>query len=336
MTSAMQQPLSDPAVIAARERGLARLKALFGGEQTGEASWLNGISCYTEDDGPEWESWLERSLSFLSEAAGQSLDERVFRPLCINYNPHGVHFVDQLLGADVFQLEDGSWQAHPLATPVGQLRAPELEELASWQQMQAFARAFLARDVPGVIFGLPTIASVLNIAVNLYGQEILAALYEQPEAARRDLDTINAVLRQLHAWYREQIPPAQLQCIIPDGRCQPEGFGQLCGCTTQLVSRQTYHQFIAPLDDALLRDYPQGGMIHLCGKHTQHIPTWRELDSFRAFQLNDRAAEDLETYFQGLREDQILYVNPCAGMPVERILEITAGRRVVIVGLPPE
>lgn len=55
------------------------------------------------------------------------------------------------------------------------------------------------------------------------------------------------------------------------------------------------------------------------------------MGSLRAVQLNDAAAEDLEAYFHGLREDQVLYVNPCDGMPVERILEITGAKRLVLV-----
>ena len=72
-------------------------------------------------------------------------------------------------------------------------------------------------------------------------------------------------------------------------------------------------------------------MIHLCGTHTQHIPAWNERTSLRALQLNDRAAEDLEIYYRELRDDVVFYVNPCEGMPVERIVEITGAQRVVIV-----
>jgi hypothetical protein len=50
----------------------------------------------------------------------------------------------------------------------------------------------------------------------------------------------------------------------------------------------------------------------------------------RAVQVNDRATEDLERYFQGLRPDQYLYVGPTESMPVARILEITGGERVVL------
>ena len=123
----------------------------------------------------------------------------------------------------------------------------------------------------------------------------------------------------------------QLQPVIAAERCQPRGFGQLCGCTTHLVSGEVYREMLAPLDDELLSVYPNGGMIHLCGAHTQHIGVWREMQSVRALQLNDRASEDLEIYFNELRDDQVIYLNPTATMTVERAMKITGGNRLVIV-----
>jgi hypothetical protein len=55
------------------------------------------------------------------------------------------------------------------------------------------------------------------------------------------------------------------------------------------------------------------------------------MPSLRALQLNDRAAEDLAAYHRHMRDDVVFYVNPCDGMPVERILQITGGRRLVLV-----
>jgi len=322
--------LNDQSLIEAREAHFKRMKSLFAGETLEHVFVLQGIQRYTEDDSPDWEKWLDESLDALAEQAEASGDSNVFRPLIINYNPHGVHFIDYLFGADVFQIENGGWQARYLETPIGKLKRPNLEANDSWQAMMAFTRAFLERDVPAVLFGLPTIASVLNIAVNLYGQKILEAMLIEPKAARHDLKVINDVLCDIHRWYLQNIPLEQLQCIIPAGRCQPPGFGQLCGCTTHLLSPDQYREFIAPLDDELLSLYPHGGMIHLCGAHTQHIPVWREMKSLRTAQMNDAAAEDLESYFNELRDDQILYVNPCEGMPVERIVAITGGRRLVL------
>lgn len=86
----------------------------------------------------------------------------------------------------------------------------------------------------------------------------------------------------------------------------------------------------APLDDELLSLWPRGGMIHLCGAHTQHIPAWREMKSLRAVQLNDRAAEDYEVYFRQLRDDQIIYLHPTLTMSVERAMAISGGERLVL------
>ena len=55
------------------------------------------------------------------------------------------------------------------------------------------------------------------------------------------------------------------------------------------------------------------------------------MQSLRVLQLNDRATEDLARYLNELREDQLFYVNPCEATPIERIIGITGGRRVVIV-----
>ncbi len=89
-------------------------------------------------------------------------------------------------------------------------------------------------------------------------------------------------------------------------------------------------------DGELLALYPEGGMIYLCGSHARFAPIWRAMPSVRSLQLNDRAAEDLAAYFEGLREDQVLYVMPTARMTVEEILRITGGQRLVLQCALPE
>ena len=55
------------------------------------------------------------------------------------------------------------------------------------------------------------------------------------------------------------------------------------------------------------------------------------MENLKRVQLNDRAAEELELYVQGLRRDQVIYLNPCEGMPAERALEIAAGHKMVVI-----
>lgn len=209
---------------------------------------------------------------------------------------------------------------------------PDLEKDETWNLARRAAKAFLDADVKVPLFGTPTLSSALNIMINLYGEEALVAMLEDEEAAEHDLKVINDLIRTLHRWYRENIPAAQLQPVISWERTQPSGYGQLCGCTSHLLSGRLYGEMIAPLDDALLGDYPHGGMIHLCGVHAQHIECFREMKHLRALQLNDRAAHDLKLYLDGLRKDQIVYLYPCEGMTAEEAVRISGGKRLILIG----
>jgi len=323
--------LNDAQLLEVRHAHLERLSAVFAGETLRRAFVLHGIPQLTQEAPLDWETWLDEALDALAREAERAHDPMVFRPLVVSWDPRGVHFIDHLFRAETFQLENGGWQARCLDTPIGELRRPDPAGNETWRQVRAFTRAFLQRQVAGVFLGMPTLSSALNIAVNLYGQRILEAMALEPEAARHDMRVINDCICELHRWYLDIVPDDQRQCVAAPGRCQPPGFGQLCGCTCQLLSPALYDEFILPLDDEVLSLHPHGGMIHLCGVHTQHIPAWRAMGSLRAVQMNDRAADDLELYFNGLREDQVLYVNAYRDMPVRRALEITGGERTVIV-----
>ncbi len=273
---------------------------------------------------------VDEALEELAELAEALRDPDVFRPLCVDAGLHGVHFVDKLFGAEVYELDGrtGNWQARCLKTPVGGLRRPDMARHPTWSAARQFAVAFVAAGVSVPVLMLPTISSALNVGLNLYGEELLVAMLADPEAAKHDLEVINSVLLEIHGWYRAHVPSHLLHQVCCGGRYQPPGCGQICGCSTQLVSAEQYREFIAPLDDAVLSLYPNGGMIHLCGSHMQHAGTWRDMTSLRAIQVNDRAAMDLELY---LREtpDKIYYVNPCEGMPADRIKEMCRGFKIV-------
>ena len=227
---------------------------------------------------------------------------------------------------------DGLWYNRYLKGKVGELRQPDLESDETWRLARAYAQAFLDSGTTVPLLGLPTIASALNIAVNLYGEEILVAMMTEPEAAAHDLGIINDVLMRIHRWYLAHIPPDRMQPVISWARTQLPGYGQICGCSTQLVSPALYEEFILPLDDALLGVYPHGGMIHLCGAHEHLLPLFARMKHLKSVQLNDRAAEGLEQYVTQLRKDQVIYLNPCAGMPLEKALPILKGKKAVICG----
>ncbi|MBO5778169.1 MAG: hypothetical protein J6R82_01235 [Clostridia bacterium] len=328
----MMNPLNDPVLIAKRDHWFAIQESLYQGNyQEPRAFVIDGVlSVGKNDPYLEPEKWVDECLADIAEhKASAILSDFKFRPVCVEYGIYGVHYVDKILGANVY-FKDGQWYNDYLTTPIGELEMPDLDHNETFQLSVRAAKRFAEVGGEFPLFGLPTIASALNIAVNLYGQEILMEMLMDPENARKDLETINQVLIKIHETFREILPQRQLQPVVSWERTQPPGYGQICGCTTQLVSADLYREMIADLDAEVLRVYENGGMIHLCGSHAQHIPTFRAMPELRSVQLHDRAAEDLQLYFQGLREDQLIFLMPCKGMTIEKAMSITGGKRLVI------
>lgn len=338
--------LSETARLDALAYHAGRLDDLFAGKRLDSPFYLAGIAAMSGMHGaeppvsPETDpaGWVRASLEWLAGQVERACDRRVFRPMSMEHWFRGVHFVDAVLGATVkptSQEGAGGWWVEHLASPIGTLRSPDLENNVTWKKAQTLARAMAATPAPGVFLAPQVFASPLNIAVNLYGEEFLVALALEPDAVRRDLRVITDTIRTMTGWFLETLPPDRYQPICVGGRFQPRGMGQICGCTTQLLSAEQYREFIAGLDAEVLGSYPRrAGMIHLCGAHAQHIPVWREMKELRAVQINDRAAEDFELYFQGLRDDQVIYLNPTPTMTVEKALTISGRRRVVLVAEP--
>lgn len=329
--------LNRPDLIARRDLWYERLQNVF---DSNPAPWnqqyafgIMGIwGTGSHDPFKEPELWMESCLENLAERYEVIENDIYFRPLCINLDVFYVtHYIDKMFEAEVFY-QDDQWYSRYLTTPIGQLKMPDLEHNELWTLTKRAINAFLEADVALPLLSLPAIASPLNVAVNLYGGEILMELLSDPDNAMKDLEVITDLQCQLHTLCRNMVPPKQLQSTCCDGRAQPPEFGQLCGCTTQLLSGPLYEELIAPLDDRLLSVYPNGGMIHLCGSHTQHIEAFRNMKSLRSIQINDRASQDLQAYFDGLRDDQIIYFCPCDEVTLEQAMEITNGHRLVIVG----
>lgn len=324
----------DNGVLASiNQKHYKRLEGLFNGHTPKHPFCLSGISVSTSDPDIEPDEWFAASILALSKQVSDACDELIFRPMSICYNPRGVHFVDDLFGAEVFLHSfSQQWQVRPFQRAVGTLQRPDLETNIAWSKVRDVARLFSLYDPPNVFFELPTLSSALNIAVNLYGEEILVAMLTNPDAAHHDLRVINDVIKELHTWFIQHLPADRFQLIATSGRFQPSGHGQICGCTTQLVSQELYDEFVASLDSEVLSLYPGGGLIHLCGAHTHHIPIWSSRNEVKCIQLNDRAALDLGIFFRELRNDQILYVNYFDDMPLDKVLDITGGKRLVLAG----
>ena len=110
------QILTDPELVAMRRAWEQRLKELSNGP-----IYLQGMARAGKTDMYEnAEQRVQEAIDDLAKEVELLRDREVFRPLSVRAALHGVHFVDKILGANVFELdgETGNWQTKYLTSPV--------------------------------------------------------------------------------------------------------------------------------------------------------------------------------------------------------------------------
>ncbi len=275
-------------------------------------------------------AWLDDVLDDMAaNAPAVAADPITFRPLVIHLDPLGVHFIDALLGANVYFHEGQVWVSE-LPGDIADLRLPDLACSTVMQQAIRLAEMAVEVGQGRLLIGMPVLSCAINIGINVFGQRLLEALVFSPDVAHHALGVINDVIVACMRTFCEVIPAQVRRTSVATSRYAPPGYGLIDGCATHVVSKKHYGEFFAPLDEAVLSTFPYGGMIHLCGAHAQHIATWKAMGAVRSLQLNDRAVDDLERYVAGLRPDQLLYVGPTETWPVQRIMDVTQGRRLAL------
>lgn len=337
-------PWLTPPIQTVQARHANRLARLYAGEISnppmticgpwcGKSHGLHGINEIDMLEQPE--AWLADVLTDMAAKANLAGDEVNYRPLAIDIDPLGVHFIDALLGIPT-RFHAGQVWAEQFQGDLDELGMPDLDRCPILHKALRLA-AMAAELSAGRLLVTNTVTSCpINIGMNLFGGRLLEALVARPGAARRVLRIITDVIVAVIGEFRKVIPDLIRRASVVSDRCAPPGYGYVDGCATQLISAGHYQEFFAALDEEVLLANPNGGMIHLCGACGQHIPTWRAMRALKSVQLNDRAADDLELYLAGLRADQILYVAPTRRYPARHIMELTAGRAVVLQCPLPE
>lgn len=334
-------PWLTPEIAAAQARHRARVEALWRGETPAEVIAIAGKTLGSShglagrnsiDMLADPDAWLADVFDAMADYADTFADPVTFRPMIVELDPLGVHFVDAVLGADVGLVGTQYW-SEQLPYDLDELQPPDLGRSPVLQAAVRLCEKAVAAAWRGggdIFVATPVLSCGINIAINVFGERFLEALIDRPASARHVLRVINDVIAGCTRAIQAAIPAALRRNSVAENRFAPAGIGQVDGCATQLVSKRVYDSLFRDLDAEVLRLSPGGGLMHLCGTHAQHIPTWSAMSELRAIQLNDRATDDLPLYLAGLRVDQLLYVAPTANTPIERIIEITRGRRLVL------
>ena len=309
-----------------------RIRDAFAGRPSREPIFLAGLPAHEEEDMlSDFSKVKDRALADIENIL-PALGKNTFYSPVAEIWPFGVHYLDALFGCKVFY-RSGTIFAEKLSCGPGGLKRPDLGRSDVFLRSYELAK-FLLDSVPSDIkISTPVLSSPLNIAMNLFGGEFLVALMEKRNEAISALEKITGTIVELHRVFGMLGPRVRHYAV--SSRYTPDGFGHICGCSTHLVSGKTYAEEIAAFDEQVLSVYPQGGTIHLCGKHLQHVDIFKKMKKLRGVQINDAAADDFSGYLDGLREDQVIYVAPTPSEPVQKILEMGKGRRVIIQGVHP-
>ena len=329
--------LNDPELIRIRDDYFRWMQDVYDGCNEGQPAFvLSGLTPPCEvPEGAGMEEAMHLDFDAQATEAKLMRDRRIFRPLAAEPSTNGKSW-----GKDLFGEPDEPDPVTKLCRrtePVGTLDPPDLDKCEAWLNMKRSTEMFLEADVKLPLFSVAPVSGPIVEIVSLYGAEkFLTAMLDNPDAARNDLRVIANMAIEMRKWFVENVPNQQLQGIVHRLRGQPPGYGQIDGCTTQLLGPDHYAEFVGPLDDQILSVYPNGGMIHICGHHMQHIPFWRKSKSLKVLQLSGDAMTDLPIYFNELRDDQVVYVSPHATMSLPDIMKITQGRRVIIALYPKD
>jgi len=309
------------------------MERVYAGETPERPFFLSGVMSslmpeydYDHDD---FGGFLPVMREKLYEAMELLEENGQFQPLVLQQLVYGHLLVSRLLGAKA-RFYKGQWWSEKMPYKIGTLQKPDLDNAPLIRKLFRFVEQMVECSDGLFYVAYQVIHSAFIIAVDLLGEDFLLAMLEEPDAAKRDLQVISEVLAYLQENICSIIPKSQFVPYVGDTRFTPPGVGIIDGCTTQLISPETYNELVEPYDTRLASFFPRGALMHLCGASSQHIPTFRCMANLRCVQLNDRAAEDYPLYFHGLREDQMIYILPTVKTNIDEILRISGGKRTII------
>ena len=308
-----------------------RARQLFEGRQPDWVPliWRHGKTVpIHEDFDPA--AWLGEAINELREEAGLFSDRDVWVPFALTLQRYQLHFLAALFGCPIWERDNIAWRKSltALGWDLADLRKPDLSGNTVYEEMIGLIR-FMEDATDGRIpMELPELLSPLTEAVTLFEEPFLVALRDKPELAATVVEIIAETTIEVHAGLLAAADGAFVYGSLHE--CTLPGYNTILGCSSQLVSPQCYREHGADWDEALLLSWSAGGSMHLCGSHTQHMDRWREMRGLKAIQLNDRASDDLEAYWTGLRSDQCIVLWPTETMTIDDAVRITGGRRLII------
>ena len=140
----IEYPVNEALLCQKRDEWFAKLQDFFDGKVSyprgfrmfGSAAWVPVDIC------KEPEAWVDACLEDIAKnRATAVLNDEKFVPVCLWCWILGVHFMDKVLGGDVY-FSNGDCNCAYLKTPIGELSEPNLEINETFQIAVRAAKRF--------------------------------------------------------------------------------------------------------------------------------------------------------------------------------------------------
>jgi hypothetical protein len=192
---------------------------------------------------------------------GQGEDRNKDLPLVGPVHLAAGYLVSEMLGCEVEYKADAPPQVHPR----GQDRLVVDEEGAfkstAFRRLESLIDQLSARH--GYVAGDVGWAGILNLALDLRGQELLMDLADQPDRVAAFFGQISRVIERLVDFVESRTGSSSIS-VNRNVRHRPGAVFLHSECSHTMISVRHYEEFLLPLDAAWSRRHQPFG-VHFCG-----------------------------------------------------------------------
>ena len=176
----------------------------------------------------------------------------------------------QLMGCDIVYQPDNSPQVVCRKLDeeaILDVKAPDLDQSPVWQATQKQIDYLLEKY--GRVETYVNLMGVQNIAMDLMGQELFMAYYEDEDAVRGLLDEITKLSIDVGKRFRALSDDISggVTAIV---RQTVPGCYLTSNCSVEMVSQAQYEEFLLAYDQKLAETFDNYG-IHHCGQSMEHV-----------------------------------------------------------------
>ncbi len=169
--------------------------------------------------------------------------------------------LSEMLGCQVEYLEQAPPQVIPAAVELSSISADEAFDSQAWKSFERLVETLETRH--GYVTGDVNWGGVLNLALDLRGQELFLDLFDRPEQVRAFFDEIARVIERFTGYIRKKTGTTSISVNRTVRHLEPALFLH-SECALTMISDVHYEEFLSGYDVKWSKEHRPFG-IHFCG-----------------------------------------------------------------------